>query len=275
MTNRAEDVAFNYIEEAHVTMSPQFHAGKISKNDLKVLVHNAIDAIAALDAVKKAIFYGRELPAGFAEANALNGPCAPLILPELAPADSPNRYQASINIFHGILGVVTESGEMLEALAESLFETGAPLDGVNMREEVGDAFWYEAAIAKAFGFTFDNAQRVNIQKLRARFPDKFSEYDANNRNLFTERRILEGEPEAVPYVSMTTLEARIKALRGIKQTQCSPGNYDVSEYMRGLANGLILAEAVIDGKEPTYLEVTPRELAEALKKSVDADTAKA
>jgi hypothetical protein len=39
--------------------------------------------------------------------------------------------------------------------------------------------------------TFDECQRINIAKLRQRFPDKFTEYDANNRDLFAERSQLE------------------------------------------------------------------------------------
>ena len=34
---------------------------------------------------------------------------------------------------------------------------------------------------------------------------------------------------------------RIEDLRNVKDTQCSKGNYDYDEYMRGMANGLLLA----------------------------------
>ena len=39
--------------------------------------------------------------------------------------------------------------------------------------------------------SFEHAMKVNIEKLRARYPNKFSEHDAVNRDLKTERQILE------------------------------------------------------------------------------------
>ena len=41
-----------------------------------------------------------------------------------------------------------------------------------------------------------------------------------------------------------TIEQRIEDLKDIVAIQCSPGNYDC-EYMRGMANGLLLAENII------------------------------
>jgi NTP pyrophosphatase (non-canonical NTP hydrolase) len=42
------------------------------------------------------------------------------------------------------------------------------------------------------GFSFDKDLERNINKLKLRFPDKFTEYDALNRDLDGERKILEG-----------------------------------------------------------------------------------
>ena len=52
----------------------------------------------------------------------------------------------------------------------------------------------------------------------------------------------------------TNMEKRIKQLKDITKIQCSKGNYDIDEYMRGMANGLILAEANMEDKDPQYLE---------------------
>ena len=43
-------------------------------------------------------------------------------------------------------------------------------------------------------------------------------------------------------------------LNSVTKIQCQKGNYSVSEYMRGMANGLILAEAIMNDKEPKYFE---------------------
>jgi hypothetical protein len=57
---------------------------------------------------------------------------------------------------------------------------------------------------------------------------------------------------------------RIADLKSIVETQCSRGNYDTSEYMRGMANGLLLAWHILIepyGTEVPYFEenVIPKE----------------
>lgn len=51
-----------------------------------------------------------------------------------------------------------------------------------------------------------------------------------------------------------TLEGRVKMLDEVVTTQSSPGNFDQNEYMRGMANGLILAQAIMKSEEPKYFE---------------------
>ncbi len=46
----------------------------------------------------------------------------------------------------------------------------------------------------------------------------------------------------------------LKSLINIRDIQCSKGNYDQGEYMRGMANGLIVAVSIMEGKEPKYIE---------------------
>ncbi len=50
------------------------------------------------------------------------------------------------------------------------------------------------------------------------------------------------------------LENAIDNLKHIVETTCKPGCYDYDEYMFGMANGLILALATIQNKEPVYLD---------------------
>ena len=44
----------------------------------------------------------------------------------------------------------------------------------------------------------------------------------------------------------------ITDLRGITETQCSSGNWDYDPYMHGMANGMILALATLEGKDPVF-----------------------
>jgi len=48
-------------------------------------------------------------------------------------------------------------------------------------------------------------------------------------------------------------KSRIGSLRDCVKIQCSDGNWDYDSYMLGMANGMILSLALIEGKEPAYL----------------------
>lgn len=52
---------------------------------------------------------------------------------------------------------------------------------------------------------------------------------------------------------------KIKALDDVTAIAVSPGNADVNDYMRGMANGLILAQAIMKDQEPQYIEATEKE----------------
>lgn len=177
----------DYIEQAHVTASPSFYADAIPTLVVRQIIGECLASLDRLDKVKKAIFYGKA-PAGMDVADLREQ----FGRDRLSVADVHEDEAKAIAIVHGIIGKATEAGELLEALYASLFQ-GEPMDAVNVLEEVGDGFWYDALLARACGFTFEEAQSVNIAKLRKRYGEKFSEYDAQNRNLSVERAVLEGK----------------------------------------------------------------------------------
>lgn len=96
----------------------------------------------------------------------------------------------NLRLLHAALGLATEAGEILDALKKHMFY-GKPLDEVNLKEELGDTSWYQAIAIDALGTSLEDIQRVNIDKLKARYPDGFDNEKAINRNLDTEREILE------------------------------------------------------------------------------------
>ena len=100
-----------------------------------------------------------------------------------------------IRELHAAMGLVTEAAEVLDMLKKAIFY-GKEFDRVNVIEETGDAFWYCSIMADAQGFTFEQAQIKNISKLMARYPEKFCETKAVDRDLEKERSILEGRVEA-------------------------------------------------------------------------------
>ncbi len=95
-----------------------------------------------------------------------------------------------INMLHSAIGLATEAAEALDMLKKHIYY-GKKLDIPNFKEEIGDSQWYAAIGAEACGTTLQEIQNTNIAKLKARYPEKFTEEKAENRNLTVERQILE------------------------------------------------------------------------------------
>ena len=186
-----------YQTEAQNTKSNSFHGDKVSLATFVDSLNTAIVRLRRLDEIKKALFYGRESEGLSASMRPGAPDCNKLQLHNLD--DNP---QNALDIVHAIIGKATEAGELLEALQESLIYNNA-FDQVNLLEEIGDGFWYDAIALQAIGDNFEHCAAVNNAKLRLRFPNKFTEQDANNRNLPAERRILENielDPSATEHV---------------------------------------------------------------------------
>lgn len=93
-------------------------------------------------------------------------------------------------IEHAIIGISTEAGELLDALKKQKFY-GKDLDKVNLKEEGGDILWYLALLFDALGTDFGTEMQRNIDKLKTRFPEKFTQDAAFDRDLDKERETLE------------------------------------------------------------------------------------
>lgn len=92
---------------------------------------------------------------------------------------------------HAAIGLCTESGELIDALKKSMFY-GRELDLVNVKEEAGDILWYLAILFDEIGTDFETEMERVINKLKTRFPEKFTEEAAYTRDLEKERSVLEG-----------------------------------------------------------------------------------
>lgn len=108
------------------------------------------------------------------------------ITPELI-----QRLAANARLLHGGIGLATEAGEYLDRLKKEIYYNGTS-DPTNQMEELGDILWYIALICNDLGITIEDCMKRNIAKLRKRYPNKFTEYDAEHRDLDAERAILEG-----------------------------------------------------------------------------------
>ena len=97
-------------------------------------------------------------------------------------------------MFHALIGTATEATELMEALLATI--EGERLDIFNVLEEFGDINWYEAiAIDASNGeleaFGFEDVLNTNIEKLRKRFPEKFTSEKAIERDLDVERNTVQ------------------------------------------------------------------------------------
>jgi len=104
--------------------------------------------------------------------------------------ESPNFHQPDPRILHAAIGCVTESGEMLDALKKQMYY-GRELDLTNVKEEAGDILWYLAILFDTVGTDFGTEMQRVINKLKTRFPEKFEDDLAHNRDLEAERKVLE------------------------------------------------------------------------------------
>jgi NTP pyrophosphatase (non-canonical NTP hydrolase) len=96
----------------------------------------------------------------------------------------------TIRLIHAAFGLATESGEFLDMLKKHIFY-GKPLDLVNAKEELGDTMWYVGMAIDVLKTTLDEVMTINIDKLKLRYPEKFTEHHAENRDLESERNLLE------------------------------------------------------------------------------------
>lgn len=86
-----------------------------------------------------------------------------------------------MNLLHGSMGCCTEANELLDSIKKHIFY-GRPLDLPNIKEEIGDILWYISMICNAMNWEISDMMDANITKLEKRYPNKFTEVDANNRD---------------------------------------------------------------------------------------------
>lgn len=181
----------DYIAEACLTKSDKFYGDLVSYKQFSTILKEAISSLRELDKIKKSLFYGKLQEEIFELLDQKETDCKTL---PLWISNHPSKDAIAYDIIHGIIGKATESGELLELLY-GVCVVGKEFDEINCLEEVGDGLWYDAILLKALDSNFEKVQKTNIAKLRARYPNRFTSYDAENRNLENERSILERHGE--------------------------------------------------------------------------------
>lgn len=72
---------------------------------------------------------------------------------------------------HALHGMVGEVGE-LHSLYQKIYQ-GHEFDEVHAKKEVGDLLWFIAEYCTAQGWELEEIMQMNIDKLKARFPEGF------------------------------------------------------------------------------------------------------
>lgn len=180
-----------YCQGANRTLSNNFFGDKFDFDVALALIEEFIWVGNYLDKLKKALFYGKDIQKSYENIRD-NFYDEFGINQDEQPSDHIWPSNVDPVAIHSILGIATESVELVQNLREALV-TNTQIDWVNVVEEFGDTFWYMHIpfIYGAINPDINPVLRKNLLKLYARFADKFDQDKAINRDLVTERHILE------------------------------------------------------------------------------------
>ena len=84
-----------------------------------------------------------------------------------------DKLTASELLLNAALGLCGESGEVADIVKKFRFQ-GHDLDFEHIAKELGDISWYLAVGAYAIGYDLETILQMNVDKLKARYPDGFS-----------------------------------------------------------------------------------------------------
>ena len=86
----------------------------------------------------------------------------------------------TMRILQGVMGLSGEAGECLDLFKKHLFQ-GHDLEKEHLARELGDVAWYLAICADAIGYSLNDIFQMNIDKLKARYPEGFDENQSLHR----------------------------------------------------------------------------------------------
>lgn len=80
---------------------------------------------------------------------------------------------------HALFGMSAEVGELL-SLYQKRYQ-GHELDEQHAKKEVGDILWMIAEYCTVLGWNLEDVMQLNIDKLKARYPDGFDPFKSTHR----------------------------------------------------------------------------------------------
>ena len=84
-----------------------------------------------------------------------------------------DKFLASDLLLNSALGLCGESGEVADIVKKFRFQ-GHDLDFEHIAKELGDISWYLAVGAYSIGYDLETILQMNVDKLKARYPNGFS-----------------------------------------------------------------------------------------------------
>ena len=90
------------------------------------------------------------------------------------------NYENHGMLMNAALGICGEGGEVADLVKKATFQ-GHTLDREHVAKELGDVAWYIAVGAQAIGYDFETILQMNVDKLRARYPDGFDAEKSQHR----------------------------------------------------------------------------------------------
>lgn len=93
---------------------------------------------------------------------------------------SGTNYEHNEMLINAALGLCGEGGEVADIVKKATFQ-GHELDVEHVAKELGDVAWYLAVGARAIGYDLETILQMNVDKLRARYPDGFDADKSQHR----------------------------------------------------------------------------------------------
>ena len=81
------------------------------------------------------------------------------------------------------MGLSGEVGELNDMIKKWIFHK-SDMDITHAKKELGDILWYVACMAESFGWSLDEIMKMNIDKLKARYPEGFDIDRANHKEKY-------------------------------------------------------------------------------------------
>lgn len=99
---------------------------------------------------------------------------------ELAELEGKSIRVKSGELICGVMGLNGEAGEVVDLLKKFVFH-GHNFVKEDLVKELGDVLWYVALICDSLGITMEEVMEKNINKLKERYPEGFTEKASINR----------------------------------------------------------------------------------------------